>query len=174
MTASLNPLVPSPAESLATAIAAVHLILWVAILLWLLRQRRLDAGQRLLGLVLATVLPVIGPLLTGWALRNDREPVATPSVEALRPTPDPEDPFPAGYGRPDIVVPVAPATMVVTPEDCMARFHQVLDALDIPAVLEGTHVRYGEMPAAERAMVQPLIDLVDARFPRVAAPAPGN
>jgi hypothetical protein len=171
MAASLNPLVPSAAEWLATGIAVVQVILWVGMMWWLMRQRRLDAGQRLLGLVLATVVPVIGPLLTWWALRNQREPVATPPVDVSRSTADPEGPFPEGHVRPDIVVPVAPATVVVTPEDYMARFHQVLNALDIPAALEGTHVQYGELTAAEGAMVQPLIELVDARFPRVAAPA---
>lgn len=70
--ATLNPLVPSSAEWLVTAFALVHMLLWVAILVWLLRQRHLDAGQRLLGLVLATVLPVVGPLLVWWAARRPR------------------------------------------------------------------------------------------------------
>lgn len=68
--ASLNPLIPSSAEWLATGVALVHILLWVAIVVWLVRQRHLDAGQRLLSLVLATVLPVIGPLLVWWVVRR--------------------------------------------------------------------------------------------------------
>lgn len=52
----------------------------------------------------------------------------------------------------------------------MSRFYQVLNALDIPAELDDTHVRYGEMTDAEGAMVQPILELVDARFPTVTVP----
>jgi type VI protein secretion system component VasK len=70
---SLNPLIPSSTDWLVTGIASGHILLWIAIVLWLLRQQHLDAGQRLLGLVLATVLPVIGPLLVWWSARRPRQ-----------------------------------------------------------------------------------------------------
>lgn len=66
-----------------------------------------------------------------------------------------------------IEIPTPPAERVVTPMEYMARFHQVLQALDLPADLDGTHVRYGEMSDAEGAMVQPLLRLIDARFAHV-------
>lgn len=66
-----------------------------------------------------------------------------------------------------IEIPTAPAERVVTPMEYMARFHQVLQALDLPAELDGTHVRYGEMSDAEGEMVEPLMRLIDARFARV-------
>lgn len=66
-----------------------------------------------------------------------------------------------------IEIPTPPAGRVVTPTDYMARFHQVLQALDLPAELDGTHVRYGEMSDAEGEMVEPLMRLIDARFAHV-------
>ncbi|MEW1982545.1 hypothetical protein AB0333_16700 [Citricoccus sp. NPDC079358] len=66
-----------------------------------------------------------------------------------------------------IEIPTAPAERVVTPAEYMARFHQVLQALDLPAELDGTHVRYGEMSDTEGDMVKPLMHLIDARFTHV-------
>lgn len=57
-----------------------------------------------------------------------------------------------------IEVPAARSERVVTPVEYMARFHQVLQALD------GTHVRYDEMSDAEGEMVEPLMRLIDTRF----------
>jgi hypothetical protein len=74
---SLNPLIPSSTEWLVTGIASVHILLWVAIVLWLWRREHLDAGHRLLGLVLATVLPVIGPLLVWWSARRPCQPASS-------------------------------------------------------------------------------------------------
>jgi hypothetical protein len=66
-----------------------------------------------------------------------------------------------------IEIPTTLAERVVTPMEYMARFHQVLQALDLPAELDGTHVRYGEMSRAEGEMVEPVMRLIDARFARV-------
>ncbi len=66
-----------------------------------------------------------------------------------------------------IGIPTPPAERVVTPMEYMARFHQVLQALDLPAELDGTHVRYGEMSDAEGQMVEPLLRLIDARFAHI-------
>lgn len=66
-----------------------------------------------------------------------------------------------------IEIPTPPAERVVTPVEYMARFHQLLQALDLPAELDGTHVRYGEMSDAEGEMVVPLMHLIDARFAHV-------
>lgn len=66
-----------------------------------------------------------------------------------------------------VEIPTAPAERVVTPTEYMARFHQVLEALDIPAELDGTHVRYGEMSDAEGDMVESVVRLIDARFTHV-------
>lgn len=66
-----------------------------------------------------------------------------------------------------IEIPTTLAERVVTPMEYMARFHQVLQALDLPAELDGTHVRYGEMSSAEGEMVEPVMRLIDARFARV-------
>jgi hypothetical protein len=66
-----------------------------------------------------------------------------------------------------IEIPAAPAKRVVTPMEYMARFHQVLQALDLPAELDGTRVQYGEMSDAEGEMVEPLMRLIDARFAHV-------
>jgi hypothetical protein len=69
-----------------------------------------------------------------------------------------------------VEIPTLAAERVVTPMEYMARFHQVLQALDLPAELDGTHVRYGEMSDAEGAMVEPLMRLIDARFAHVRHP----
>lgn len=66
-----------------------------------------------------------------------------------------------------IEFPTAPSERAVTPAEQIARFHQVLQALDLPAELDGTHVRYGEMSDAEGDMVEPLMRLIDARFTHV-------
>ncbi|MFC7402414.1 hypothetical protein [Citricoccus sp. GCM10030269] len=71
--ASLNPLIPSSAEWVVMALSVAQLVLWTAALLWLLRRRDLDASQRIVGMVLATVLPIIGPLLVWWAIRRPRQ-----------------------------------------------------------------------------------------------------
>lgn len=55
----------------------------------------------------------------------------------------------------------------VTPEEYMTRFHQLLEALDIPAERNGTRVMYGEMSEEEGGMVEPLMHLIDARFSHV-------
>lgn len=67
---SANPLVPTAAESATAVVALLHVAAWVAAVVWLLRRRNLDTGQRILGLVLATVLPVIGPVIAWWASRD--------------------------------------------------------------------------------------------------------
>lgn len=76
-----NPLVPSFTEWLAMGLTVVHLVLWVVVMLWLLRQRDLSAGRRLLGLVLATALPVIGPVLVWWVVRRSPQPVMSVDSE---------------------------------------------------------------------------------------------
>jgi hypothetical protein len=63
-----------------------------------------------------------------------------------------------------IEIPTVSAERVVTPAEYMAGVHQVLQALDLPAELNGTHVSYGEMSDGEGEMMEPLMRLIDARF----------
>lgn len=76
-----------------------------------------------------------------------------------------------------VEIPAAPTARRVTPKEYMEQFHRVLHALDLPAELDGNHVRYGEMSEAEGPMALSLINLIDARFVHVRtegdeAPAP--
>ncbi|WFP15241.1 hypothetical protein [Citricoccus muralis] len=51
----------------------------------------------------------------------------------------------------------------------MKKYWQILDALDIPARIDFTRVRYGEMSEADGQLVGQVMELVNARFPDVYA-----
>lgn len=65
-------------------------------------------------------------------------------------------------------VPVAPTGTIQSPE-YMKKYWQILQALDIPARIDFTRVRYGDMSQADGRLVKQVMDLVAARFPDVYA-----
>lgn len=71
-------------------------------------------------------------------------------------------------------VPVTSSGTIRSPE-FMKKYWQILDALDIPATIDFTRVRYGEMSEADGQLVGQVVELVNARFPDVYAdPARGT
>ncbi|GAA1681089.1 hypothetical protein GCM10010977_32180 [Citricoccus zhacaiensis] len=71
------------------------------------------------------------------------------------------------YKRVTLQIPSDDVENSITPEAYMRRFWQILDALNIPATLDGTHVRYGDMSEAEGELTAEILKVVDARFPIV-------
>lgn len=64
-----------------------------------------------------------------------------------------------------VEVPVVPTDGVLDPEEYADRFHRVLDLLDIPVELDGTHVTIGKITDAEREMVEPIVAIMKTRLP---------
>lgn len=49
----------------------------------------------------------------------------------------------------NVEIPTVPAERTVTPAEYQTRYFRMLQALDLPAHLDGTHVLYGDMTDEE-------------------------
>lgn len=68
----MNPLVPSAFEVTVQVLGVLHLILLVAAAIAVLRSKVFSAGSRAFLLVIAVVVPLIGPVLTLFMCRVPR------------------------------------------------------------------------------------------------------
>lgn len=67
---SASPLVPTPFEWTALIFGATHVILLLAVMVWLPRQKAITPIMRIVGLVVALVVPLFGPLLVWLSARR--------------------------------------------------------------------------------------------------------
>lgn len=59
----VNPLVPAGWEAAATMAALLHIGLLIGLAIWLLMMRTLTPLERLTGLLIGILLPLLGPVL---------------------------------------------------------------------------------------------------------------
>lgn len=65
-----SPLSPAPFEWLLIIVGFLQLLFVFALLFWLPRQLHISPLTRLLGLVVALMVPLLGPVAVWWVLRR--------------------------------------------------------------------------------------------------------
>lgn len=68
-----SPLVPSVYEYLLTLGGLIHLVLFFIILFWLPRQSAVAPSSRIIGLLVAFLVPILGPLVIWIVVRQQRD-----------------------------------------------------------------------------------------------------
>lgn len=71
-----SPLVPSVYESLLIIAGIIQFVLFFALLFWLPRQSTIGPVSRILGLLVAFLLPILGPLAVWWSVRGRKGPAS--------------------------------------------------------------------------------------------------
>lgn len=66
-----SPLIPSTMEWIVILFGAVHLLMFLFLLFWLPKQKMANPAARLVGIIVALLVPVIGPLAVWLGARRN-------------------------------------------------------------------------------------------------------
>ncbi|GAA4476392.1 hypothetical protein GCM10023190_13790 [Enteractinococcus fodinae] len=66
-----SPLLPSTMEWIVILFGAVHLLMFLFLLFWLPKQKMVNPAVRLVGIIVALLVPVIGPLAVWFGARRN-------------------------------------------------------------------------------------------------------